>query len=227
MTAATSRASLWSRGPKYFLVLGLWVVGLVTAMMVLTFIDKRVVDAPVYVCPPDCGHPPSGLPVSPNPRFVAPDGAFSVSFPSPGPAYTVTTYDNGVSSQWVVGDGGTLRLFGIPAQGRDARAVVDKYLADTFPEAAVAYELPNATAGYEPGYGVVADFQSQKRTDSVRVIVISAVKSDLALVAVAQGPFRQFTPEFGPGPPSPANLQIAEEMGKYLDSFSWRGDPPR
>ncbi|MDA2990833.1 MAG: hypothetical protein O3B27_04645, partial [Actinomycetota bacterium] len=60
-----------------------------------------------------------------------------------------------------------------------------------------------------------------------RVIVIAAVKNALALVAAAEGPFRQFRPGFGLGPPSPANLQIAQDMGKYVDSFSWQGDPPR
>ena len=223
MTAAVRRV----RGPKYFVVLGVWVLGLVTAMLVLSFIDNRVVDAPVYVCPPDCGRPPSGLPVSSNPRFVAPGGAFSVSYPAPGPAYTVTTDDAGVTARWIVGDGGTLRLFGTPAEGREARTVVEQYLDKAFPDAVVSYELPNATAGYEPGYGVAADFQGEKRAAVVRVIVIAAVKNGLALVAAAEGPFRQFTPEFGPGPPSPANLQIAQEMGKYLDSFSWPGDPLR
>jgi len=62
---------------------------------------------------------------------------------------------------------------------------------------------------------------------ALRVITIVAVKNDLALVAAAGGPFRQFGPTFGPGPPSPANLQIAQDMGKYVNSFSWRGDPPR
>ena len=36
-----------------------------------------------YVCPPDCGHPPTGEPVAVNPRFTAPDGSFSVSHPAP------------------------------------------------------------------------------------------------------------------------------------------------
>ena len=66
-----------------------------------------------------------------------------------------------------------------------------------------------------------------RAADPLRVIVIVAVKNDLALVAAAEGPFREFTPSFGPGPPSPANLQIAQDMGKYVNSFSWRGDPPR
>ena len=55
----------------------------------------------------------------------------------------------------------------------------------------------------------------------------AAVKDDLALIAVAEGPFRRFTPDFGPGPPSGANLEIAMDMAKYVESFSWKGDPVR
>ncbi|MCX2929359.1 hypothetical protein ORI20_03675 [Mycobacterium sp. CVI_P3] len=223
---ATTTTERRQRRPQYFLVLGLWVVGLVAALMVLTVIDHRVTNAPLYVCPPDCGRPPTGLPVANNPRFVAPDGEFSVSYPAPGAAYTVTTQPNGVSAEWTAGDGGTLRLFSRPAEGRDARQVVEQVMADDFPDSVVAYELPNATVGFQLGYGVVANFQPDMRADPLRVIVIAAVKNDLALVASADGPFREFSPEFGPGPPSAANLQIAQDMGKYVDSFSWRDDPP-
>ena len=59
------------------------------------------------------------------------------------------------------------------------------------------------------------------------LVVIAAVKNDLALIALATGPFRRFSPDFGPGPPSAANVEIAIDMGKYVESFSWRGDPPR
>lgn len=215
------------RGARYFLVLGVWVAGLVAALLVLNLIDARVATVPVYVCPPDCGRPPTGLPVSTNPRFIAPGEAFSVSYPAPGANYSVSTDDTGVMAEWTSGDGGTLRLFGTPAEGREARQVVDDVMAESFPDAVVAYELPNATVGFQLGYGVVADFVSVKRAATLRVIVIAAVKDGLALVAAADGPFRQFKPGVGPGPPSPANLQIAQDMGKYVDSFSWRGDPPR
>ena len=214
-------------GNRYFVVLGSWIVGLLTAMLVLTVIDLRVVDTPVYVCPPDCGGPPTGLPVATNPRYQSPDGAFAVAYPAPGAAYTVDTDDNGVTATWTAGDGGTLRLFGVPADGRDARQVVEQVMAEAFPDAVVAYELPNATVGYRPGYGVTADFLAEKHAEPVRVIAIGAVKNDLALLAVADGPFMQFGPDRGPGMPSPANLQIAQDMGKYVDSFSWRGDAPR
>lgn len=214
------------RGRKYFVTLGLWVAGLLSALLVLNFIDTRVADAPIYTCPPDCGRPPTAIPVSTNPVFTAPGGEFSVSYPAPGIAYEVSTQDNGVTAEWQLGDGGTLLLFGQPAAGKDATAVVGQVLADAFPDSLVDYELPNATLGYHNGYGVVADFP-QPAGERLRVIVIGAVKNDLALIAVAEGPFRQFTQEYGPGPPSPANVQIAQEMGKYVDSFSWRGDPPK
>lgn len=220
-----------SRGPRYFLTLGVWVIALVVAMMILTLIDTKVVDTPVrYVCPPDCGRPPTGLPVATNPRFTAPNGSFSVSYPAPGAAYGVTIEPNGVTAEWMAGDGGTLRLFSRPAEGRDSRQVIEEVMGDAFPNAVIDYELPNATVGYQNGYGEVADFQplgSANVADALRVIAVGAIKDDLALIAVAAGPYREFTPGFGPGPPSPANLEIAQDMGKYVNSFAWRGDPPR
>jgi hypothetical protein len=219
------------RGPKCFATLGVWVLVLMAAMMVLAVVDHQVTDVPTrYVCPPDCGRPPTGLPVATNPRFIAPGGEFSVSYPAPGAAYDVTTEPDGVTATWTAGDGGTLRLFSQPAQGRDSQQIAQELLQDGFPDAATAYELPNATVGFHRGYGEVADFQplgASSKSERLRIIVIVAVKNDLALVAAAVGPLRMFTPSFGPGPPSPANLQIAQDMGKYVNSFRWRGDPPR
>jgi len=219
------------RGPKYVVTLGLWALILAVGMMILALVDSRVTDVPNrYVCPPDCGRPPTGLPVTINPRFTAPGGEFSVSYPAPSAAYTVDVQPNGITAQWTAGDGGTLRLFSQPADGRDAEQIATTVIEDGFPDASTAYELPNATVGYQPGYGEVADFQplgAAAIADRLRIIVIVAVKNDLALIAAAHGPFREFTPDIGPGPPSPANLRIAQDMGKYVNSFTWRGDPPR
>ena len=219
------------RGPKYLATLGVWLLVLMAAMMVLTIVDNHVTDVPTrYVCPPDCGRPPTGIPVATNPRFTAPGGEFSVSYPAPGAAYDVTTEPDGVTASWTAGDGGTLRLFSQPAQGRDSKRIAEELLQDGFPDATTAYELPNATVGFHRGYGEVADFRplsASSKSDRLRIIVIVAVKNDLALVAAAVGPLRVFTPSFGPGPPSPANMQIAQDMGKYVNSFRWRGDPPR
>ena len=223
-------SALRSRGPKYFATLGIWVLVLLAGMMILALVDTRVPDVPTrYVCPPDCGRPPTGLPVATNPRFTAPGGEFSVSYPVPGAAYTVTTAPNGVTAEWTAGDGGILRLFSQPAEGRNSKQIAEQLLQAGFPDARTSYQLPNATVGFHVGYGEVADFQplGSAGTDPLRIIIIVAIKNDLALIAAAEGPLRVFTPSFGPGPPSPANLQIAQDMGKYVNSFTWRGDPPR
>lgn len=185
---------------------------------------------PRYVCPPDCGAPPLGEPVTINPRFTSDDGAFSVAYPAEGSAYQITTAPNSVTANLQAGDGGTMRLFSEPAAGRSPRDIAIALVNKTFPDTKTAYEIPNAMVGYQPGFGMVADCWPQGATASysrMRVIVMVAVKDDLALVAGAVGPYHAFGPDFGSGKPSAANLQLALDMGKYVNSFSWRGDPPR
>lgn len=183
-----------------------------------------------YMCPPECGKPPTGTPVMALPRYTSPDGAFSVSYPAPGSAYSVETSSTGVTATYTGGDGGVMQLFAEPADGRPAREIIRAVVARTYPDAKVAYEIPNAMVGYQPGYGEVADTWPQSSTASyrrVRILVMAAVKNDLALVAFATGPYHAFGPDFGPGPPSGANLEIALDMGKYVNSFHWNGDPAR
>jgi hypothetical protein len=183
-----------------------------------------------YMCPPDCGKPPTGTPVMALPRFDAPDGSFSVSYPAPGSAYNVTTTKSGVTATYTGGDGGVLQLFSEPAKGRSAQEVARALVKRTYPDAKVAYEIPNAMVGYQPGYGEVVDDWPQGSASGysrVRVLVMTAVKNDVALVAFATGPYHAFGPDFGPGPPSGANLELAQDMGKYVNSFHWKGDPTR
>ncbi|MET0702898.1 MAG: hypothetical protein ABWY93_24875 [Mycobacterium sp.] len=185
---------------------------------------------PDYVCPPDCGRPPLGEPFTFNPRFTSADGEFSVTYPGPRTAYTATLQPDGVSLDLHAGDGGTLHLFGEPARGRTPRDIAQDVLAETYPDAHTAYEIPNAQVGYQLGYGVVADVYPADTSGTyarVRVLVMVAVKNDYALIAAAAGPYHEFSPDFGSGHPSGANLMLAMDMAKYVNSFAWRGDPPR
>ncbi|KUI39558.1 hypothetical protein AU198_09430 [Mycobacterium sp. GA-1199] len=181
---------------------------------------------PKIVCPPDCGRPPIGEPIESNPRFYAPDGSFSVQYPGPGSAYEATLLPDGVELEFTGGDTGMLELFGLPAENRTAKQVAEDLIDEYYPDATTEYEIPNAMVGYEPGYGVVADDYPQDASGSftrLRLIVMVAVKNDVALVASAIGPYREFTPDFGTGHPSGANLQLAIDMGKYVNSFRWTG----
>ncbi|KAA0094666.1 zinc ribbon domain-containing protein [Mycolicibacterium sp. P1-18] len=184
----------------------------------------------LVVCPPDCGMPPISKPVSTNPRFTSDDGQFSVSYPGPETAYDATFEPNGVVLDLLAGDGGTLRLFGQPANGQTPRQIADDMLREHYPDATFDYEIPNAFVGYQLGYGEVADdYPADAIGDDERnrILVMVGVKNDYALIAAAAGPFREFTPEFGSGHPSGANFFLALDMAKYVNSFTWRGDPPR
>ena len=208
-----------------------WLAAIAVVAGALVGVSAIIEKPPVrYVCPPDCGRPPTGTPVASNPRFTAADGAFSVSHPAASPAYRITTKPNGVTAEFLAGDGGTMQFFSEPAANRSPEDIAKELVKKTFPDTRTAYEIPNAMVGYHSGYGEVADCWPQGANSSymrMRVLVMVAVKNDVALVAAAVGPYHAFGPDFGFGKPSGANTQIALDMGKYVNSFSWRGDPPR
>jgi hypothetical protein len=184
---------------------------------------------PRYVCPPDCGRPPIGTPVQSNPRFVSSDGRFSVQYPGPGTVYQAKLDPDGVSLQFNAGDTGTMELFGMPAGDKTAKQIAQDKIHKYYPDATTDYEIPKAMVGYEPGYGVVADDYPQDSSGTyarLRLIMMVAVKNGYALVAAAVGPYHEFSPEFGSGHPSGVNLQLALDMGKYVNSFTWRDDSP-
>lgn len=212
-------------------MLAVWAGGVTLVAAVLVGVSALVSSAPArYICPPDCGSPPTTEPVTTNPRFTAPDGAFSVAYPATGAAYSVTTADDGVTADFQAGDGGTMQLVGKPAAGRTPKEIATALVEDTYPDTDLDYEIPNAMVGYQPGYGMVLDSWPQNATGDymrIRVVILAAVKDDLALIAVASGPYHAYGPDFGPGIPSGANLDLALDMGKYVNSFRWRGDPVR
>lgn len=182
---------------------------------------------PQFVCPPDCGRPPIGKPVETNPRFVSDDGRFSVQYPGPGTAYEAKLNPDGVELSFVAGDTGTMQLFGLPAADRTPKQITEDLISENYPDATTDYEIPNALVGYEPGYGVVVDEYPQDSSGTftrLRLVVMTAVKNDYALVAAAIGPYHEFSPDFGTGHPSGVNLQLAMDMGKYVNSFKWRDD---
>lgn len=224
-------SALPQRATSYTGVLGPMAAGLAVAVAVGVVVSMRITPAPeVYVCPPDCGRPPLGTPVETNPRFSGDNGAFSVAYPGDGSAYEVT-FDppgvNGVELTYVGGDTGTLTLFGEHADGRTAKQVVQQLVESRYPGATVDYEIPNASVGYQSGFGVVADVfpaTSSATYTRLRVILMAAVKHDYALIAAAVGPYHQFSPDYGNGHPSGANVELAMDMGKYVNSFKWYGD---
>jgi hypothetical protein len=203
-------------------------VGAGVVVAVAAAVTASVVATPVvprYVCPPDCGQPPIGKPVETNPWFMSSDGRFSVQYPRAGTAYEVTFAPDGVEVNFTAGDTGTMQFFGLPAQGRTSKQIAEHLIGEHYPDATTDYEIPNAMVGYQPGYGVVKDEYPQDASGTftrLRLLVMVAIRKSYALVAVAIGPYHEFSPAFGSGHPSGANMQLALDMGKYVNSFIWR-----
>jgi hypothetical protein len=208
-------------------------LGAGAAVAVAAAVTASVLATPVaarYVCPPDCGEPPIGKPVAANPWFTSGDGKFAVQYPRAGTAYEVKLESEGVEVNFTAGDTGTMELFGMPASNRTPKQIAEVLINEHYPDATTDYEIPNAMVGYQPGYGVVKDEYPQDASGTftrLRLLVMVAVKNDYALVAAAIGPYHEFSPDFGSGHPSGVNLQLALDMGKYVNSFTWRDDSPR
>jgi hypothetical protein len=182
-----------------------------------------------------------GPPVSSYPRFSPGDGGFSVQYPKSGGEGPITVTDtlgpNGVKVQFSDLDG-QVTLFGQPANNQTAHDIAKGLIQQYYPGAQFDYEITHAMVGYQPGYGEVDDYTPQAATSSysnARVVVLVAVKNDLALVATAEGPYVAFQPATkqnprGPGVtghPSGAGLALAERMGPFINSFTWKGDAVR
>ena len=74
VTAGTYTAPPVQR-TSYVRLLRTWGVAIVVVAAAFVGLSVVIHKPPArYVCPPDCGHPPIGEPVTINPRFTAPDG---------------------------------------------------------------------------------------------------------------------------------------------------------
>ena len=124
-----------------------------------------------------------------------------------------------------------MRLFSQPAAGRTPKQIASQLIKQTFPDTKMAYEIPNAMVGYQPGYGLVADCLAARLELELHADAGGGDGGRESTTSpwwqARSGPYHAFGPDFGSGKPSAASLQLALDMGKYVNSFSWRGDPLR
>jgi hypothetical protein len=204
---------------------------------------QRPAAAPTADIPP-AGAVAPGQPVQSYPQF--PGAGFSVAYPESGPqpdgsTITATLGTNGVKLTWSgKGVDGQVTLLGQAAGNQTAPDIAAALVQKYYPGAQKVYEITNAMVGYQPGYGEVDDYYPQAPTSSytrMRVVVLVAVKNDLALVATADGPYVAFIP-IGANPPSSGpseevdhpsgtSLDVATRIGQFVNSFTWKGDATR
>ena len=110
--------------------------------------------------------------------------------------------------------------------GKSAQQIVDSIQRTRFSSATMAYAIPWAQIGYNPGYAAVYDLKVDAgggQTARRRLVVEAAVKKGLAIEFVAVG---DYTPSTGKdGHPNPADTRIGSAFDSLLDAIRWPGDP--
>jgi hypothetical protein len=169
----------------------------------------------------------SAVPVESWDHFQANDGSFSFSYPD-----HASTDANGVS--WTYQDD-TAQLFGVPANNLTPQQIAQQFIKARFPNATLGYEIPNARVGYQGGYGEIDNLVPQNSSgpyNPQRVLIIVAVKNGTAVVAEAAGPvYYPANPEGTIMHATGAQLAVADDSDAlfhyWVNSVSWKGDPPR
>ena len=192
-------------------------------MVTLGIIDTAVAPAPCTSARPDCGGRPPAFPSRPTRVTWHPDGSFEVSIQHPVP-HTGDDRQHRRHRGMDPPATGTIRLFGTPAGGLTPARLSSRSSPTASPTPSWITNCPmqQSVSSRAAGHRQFSRLQAGR---SVRVIVISATKERPGLVAVADRPFMQFGPGRGPNMPSPASLQIAQDMGKYVTASVGAGTP--
>jgi hypothetical protein len=167
------------------------------------------------------------IPVESWDHFHAKDGSFSFAYPN-----HASLTANGAS--WTYGDD-TAQLFAVPAKNLTPQQIAQQFIKSRFPNATLAYQIPNARVGYQAGYGEIDNLIPQNSSgpyNPQRVLIMVAVKNGTAVIVEAAGPV--FYPEDPSGTimhATGAELEIADDANAlfhyWVNSVSWKGDPPR
>jgi hypothetical protein len=118
---------------------------------------------------------------------------------------------------------------GQPAKGRTSQQVVEDVHSASFAQATFVYTIPGAEMGYNAGYGNVYDIAiNTANGQSVhgRLIVIAAVKKNVAVTLVSIGPYVKSTPDVDDHP-NPSDSVMPELFDAIVDTVRFPGDPVR
>ena len=124
---------------------------------------------------------------------------------------------------------GVLQLGAQTAGGQTAEQIVDAEVNNIANGAQLAYVIPGSMIGYQQGFGAAYNFNSNSsdgQTSTVRLIVLAAIRDNIAVVSVCYGPLQPFGDgqgQYNDDHPSIADLEIAQAGDPVIDSVLWPG----
>lgn len=210
--------------------------GLAGLAVVLIIVSLLAKSAPPVSCQGlTCAvHPPIGTPVEIGQLYTNPKFGFTarvIESPLLGIAPTVSTAGGDLTLSYSQGGTslGEMQLGGVPINGRTDEQIVDAVINQIASGAQLAYVVPGAMIGYQPGFGAAYNFTANSadgETQTDRVIVFASIKDNIAVVAVTAGPLIKFGDGQGQvndGHPSIADSAVALGADPVIDSVLWPG----
>ncbi|MDQ1699086.1 MAG: hypothetical protein QOG34_949 [Frankiaceae bacterium] len=209
----------------YLLAGGLGAVGVLLAVIAI------IARPSPSNCGLTCYRPPTGPPVQAGHPYTSSQYGFSLTyFDVPG-AGKVTPASQADNLTLDYGKAGLLQFKGVASNGQTPQQVVEAWVAAHLPDAQQSYVVPNASVGYQLGYGAAYDVAPQDGSGSAnptRVIVCAAVKGNVAVLAIVIGEYRKFSFDgLNDGHPSPADMIAAFFADPDQNTVLWKGDAPR
>lgn len=205
--------------------------GLGTLTLTLIVVALLATPGPTPYCPPlKCQGPPIGPPrggvigqsgagaaVESGTLYTNPTYGFSLRFyPQP----SVATDSSGIGLTYSFQSGtADLDVLGGSAGSTSPQSAVDSFVSSNFPNASLAYVMPQPLVGYQPGYGLALNVQpasSNGSTQMVRVFVMAASSNGVGVIVLAYGSLLPpVTPssQYFNGHPSPADVNLAYFYG--------------
>jgi hypothetical protein len=219
----TGRSGIW------LLVIG----GAVLAMAVLGIIAYAIRPQPFHCTNAvQCGTAPplksAPNPLPPTASYTSSTYGFSVEYPSDF-APIQTTSDAVSWGATYNGSPATWTFVGESAKGRTPQQVVNDLQQSRYPNATFVYAIPGANLGYTPGYGAVYNLfvdNAAGQSAHQRLIILSAIRGDVAVSFYGTGPFVQ-TSQSADGHPNPSDTPIVHEtlFRQSIEGVTWSGEP--
>ena len=210
----------------YILGAGLGAVGVLLAVVAI------VVKPGPGNCGLACYRPPVGPPLQSGHPYTSSQLGFALTWYDV-PGATIAPKSEADRLTLDFGDDGLVQFRGMPVSGQTAQQIVEKWVNDHLPDAQQVYVVPNASVGYQIGYGAAYDIAPQGGSSSgngTRVIAMASVKGNLAVLTVVLGGYHKYSFENGglnDGHPSPADTLIAMFVDPFVNTVRWPGDPAR
>jgi hypothetical protein len=199
------------------------VLGLILLSILFNIISNLEQSGPVSCVPPQCTLPPPRHgPLHATSRYTSSQYGFSVDY-STGNIQPSQTTASSIAWDGQLSDSSevTWSISGTPANGRSAQQIVQSTQSASYSDAQLAYTIPDASLGYNPGYGAVYDVTvspASGESEHDRLVVMAATRGKLALVLVGLGPYESAGPGSDPQP-NPADTPLVE-LGDFEENIN-------